>query len=133
MVLLVVFASGCTSNTSNSSSAGQSSQNNGQPATYSGAPSVKVTGSGAWTGDIADNSGSRSVDGSGSQTFQLSDNPGFVSVTFQKDNSNEVSQNGTITPNTGTLTVQIIDKTGKVVATQSTTADAGVVSTSYSF
>lgn len=56
MVLLVVFASGCTSNTSNSSSAGQSSQNNGQPATYSGAPSVKVTGSGAWTGDIADNS-----------------------------------------------------------------------------
>ncbi|UTB31860.1 MAG: hypothetical protein NKF70_10140 [Methanobacterium sp. ERen5] len=73
------------------------------------------------------------VDGSGSQTFQLSDDPGTVAVTFQKDNSNEVSQNGTVTPNTGTLTVQILDKTGKVVATQSTTADAGVVNTSYSF
>jgi hypothetical protein len=137
IVLLVVFASGCTSNNSNSSTNsstnGQSSQNNGQAATYSGAPAVKVTGNGAWTGDITDNSGSRSVDGSGSQTFQLSDDPGNVAVTFQKDNSNEVSQNGTTTPNTGTLTVQILDKTGKVVATQSTTADAGVVSTSYSF
>ncbi|ADZ10223.1 hypothetical protein Metbo_2004 [Methanobacterium lacus] len=133
IVLLVVFASGCTSNNSNSSSNGQSNQSNGQAATYSGAPAVKVTGNGAWTGNIADNSGSRSVDGSGSQTFQLTDDPGVVAVTFQKDNSNEVSQNGTITPNTGTLTVEILDKTGKVVATQSTTADAGVVSTSYSF
>ena len=133
VVLLVVFASGCTSNNTNSSSNGQSSQNNGQPATYSGAPSVEVTGNGAWTGNIADNTGSRSVDGSGSQTFQLSDNPGTVAVSFQKDNSKEVSQNGTITPNTGTLTVKILDKTGKIVAIQSTTADAGVVSTSYSF
>lgn len=133
IVLLVVFASGCTSNNTNSSSNGQSSQNNGQAATYSGAPSVTVAGNGAWTGNIADNSGSRSVDGSGSQTFQLSNNPGVVAVTFQKDNSKDVIQNGTIVPNTGTLTVQILDKTGKVVASQSTTADAGVVSTSYSF
>ncbi|MCE7700095.1 MAG: hypothetical protein K8E24_015145, partial [Methanobacterium paludis] len=84
--------------------------------------------------NIGDSSGSKSVQGTGSQTFQLAQNPGIVSVTFQKDNSKDaVSTNGTITPDTSTLTVQIVDGGGNVVATQSTSADAGVVSVSHNF
>jgi hypothetical protein len=94
---------------------------------------VKVVASGAWTGSIQDSSGSRSVQGSGMQTFQLAQNPGIVAADFQKDNSKDVSSNGTITPNISTLTVQIIDKDGNVVATQSTSVDAGVVTVSHTF
>jgi hypothetical protein len=95
---------------------------------------VKVIGTGKWSGDIDENSGSKTVDGSGTQSYPLSQDPGIVSVTFQKDNSNDaMSDNGTITPNTSTLTVQIIDQNGNIVETQSTSADAGVVSVSHSF
>jgi hypothetical protein len=48
-----------------------------------------------------------------------------------KDNSKDA--NGTITPDTSTLTVQILDANGNVVATQTTSADTGVVSTSHTF
>jgi hypothetical protein len=67
------------------------------------------------------------------QTFQLAQNPGIVAVDFQKDNSKNVISNGTITPNTSTLTVQIIDQNGNIVATQSISADAGVVTVSHTF
>ena len=105
--------------------------NAAQPATSS--PIVKVIATGPWTGNILDSSGSRSVQGTGPQTFQIQ-TPGIVSVTFQKDDSNDaISDSGAIIPDTSTLTVQIIDGNGNVVATQSTSADAGVVSTSYTF
>ena len=85
------------------------------------------------SGSIDDSSGSRSVQGSGMGTFQLAQNPGVVAVDFQKDNSKDVSSNGTNTPDTSTMTVQIIDQNGNIVATQSTSADAGVVSVSHTF
>ena len=56
-----------------------------------------------------------------------------MSVTFQKDNSKDVSINGTITPDTNILTVQLVDKEGNIVASQSTSTDAGVVSVSHTF
>ena len=135
ILVLVVFASGCVSsgnNTTNTSSS-SNSQSNSQPASSSGNPIVKVIATSPWMGDIQDSSGSRSVSGSGSQTFSLAQNPGDVVVSFSKDISNDTSNNGTLVPNTSTLTVQIIDKNGNVVATQSTSADGGNVATSYQF
>jgi hypothetical protein len=134
ILILVVFASGCVSssnNTTNSSSS--SSSQSGQSASSTGNPVIKISASGAWTGNIADSAGSKSVDGSGYQTIPLPLNPGSVAVTFQKDNSKDVIVNGTIKPDTSTLTVQLVDKDGNIVATQSTSADAGVVSVSHTF
>jgi len=138
ILILVVFASGCVSssdnNTSSSSSNGQSNSQSGQSASSTGNAMVKVIAAGSWSGSIGDSSGSKSVDGSGTETFPLAQDPGIVSVDFQKDNSKDaVSDNGTITPDTSTMTVQIIDQNGNVVATQSTSADAGVVSVSHTF
>jgi hypothetical protein len=134
ILILVVFASGCVSsnnNTTNSSSS--SSSQSGQSASSTGNPAIKISASGAWTGNIADNAGSKSVDGSGYQTIPLPLNPGSVTVTFQKDNSKDVIVNGTIMPDTSTLTVQLVDKDGNIVAAQSTSADAGVVTVSHTF
>ena len=129
ILVLVVFASGCTSSSNNStmsnssSSNGQSNQS-GQSASPNGSPTVKVSYNGPWTGNIDDTSGGRSVQGSGSQTFQIK-TPGAVSVVFQK--------NDPATNSTGTLTVQIVDSSGNIVATSSTSANAGVASASHTF
>ena len=64
---------------------------------------------------------SRLVDGSSTQTYPLAQYPGIVLVNFQKDSSNDArSDNGTITLDISTLTVQIIDQNGNAVETQST-------------
>ena len=129
ILVLVIFASGCTNSSNNStmsnssSSNGQSNQS-GQAASSTGTPVVKVSYSGPWTGNIDDTSGGRSLQGSGSQTFQLK-TPGVVSAVFQK--------NDPTTNSTGTLTVQIVDGSGNIVATQSTSANAGVASVSHTF
>ena len=136
ILVLVVFASGCTSSSNNTTMSNSSSSNgqSSQSASSTGNAMVKVTASGGWTGNVLDSSGSKSVQGTGPQTFQLAQNPGDVVVSFQKDNSKDaVSANGTITPDTSTLTAQIIDGSGNVVATKSTTADAGVVQISHQF
>ncbi len=131
ILVLVVFASGCTSSSNNTTSS--NSTQSQQSSAISAPVSVKVDASGAWSGTIADNTGSKTVSGSGSQSFQLSSKPGIVSVVIQKDNSKDPVVNGTITPDTSSLTVQIVDGQGKVVETKTTTADAGVVSVSHSF
>jgi hypothetical protein len=130
LLILVVFASGCTNTSNNTSSNTTPSQ---QSTAISAPISVKVAASGAWFGTIADNTGSKSVSGFGSQSFQLSSNPGNVSVVIQKDNSKDVIVNGTLTPDTSSLTVQIVDGQGRIVETKTTTADAGVVSVSHTF
>ena len=136
ILVLVVFASGCVSS-GNNTTMNNSSSSNGQSTqstSSSGTATVKVITNGPWTGNIEDSSGSKSVQGTGSQTFQLAQNPGIVSVTFQKDNSKDaVSTNGTITPDTSTLTVQIVNGSGNVVATQTTSANAGAVAVSHNF
>ena len=134
ILVLIVFASGCVSSSNNTTNSSSSSNSqSGQSASSTGTAMVKVVASGAWTGSIDDSSGSKSVQGSGMQTFQLAQNPGVVAVDFQKDNSKDLSSNGTNTPDTSTMTVQIIDQNGNIVATQSTSADAGVVSVSHTF
>jgi hypothetical protein len=57
----------------------------------------------------------------------------MVTASFSKTDTNPASTNGTPTPNTSTLTVQIIDGNGNTVATQSTSADMGNAATSYTF
>ena len=131
ILVLVVFASGCTSSSNNTTSSNMTQSQ--QSSAIAGPVSVKIDASGAWSGSIADNSGTKTVSGLNSQSFQLSSNPGIVSVVIQKDNSKDAVVNGTITPNTSSLTVQIINGQGKVVETKTTTADAGVVSISHSF
>jgi hypothetical protein len=136
ILVLVVAASGCTSTSNNTTATNSSSSNgqsNSQSASSSGSPIVKVIASGPWMGQIMDSSGSRSVSGTGSQTFSLAQNPGMVSVSFSKDNTKDATNNGTVIPNTSTLTIQIVDSNGNVVATQSTSADAGNAATSYTF
>ena len=133
IVLLVVFACGCTSSNNNTTSSNGQSTQSGQPASPNGSPLIKVISSVQWSGNIQTNSGSRSIQGTGTQSIPLSQNPGTVSVTIQKSNANDVVTNGTITPNTSTLTVQIIDSNGNIVATQSTSADAGIASTTHTF
>ena len=137
ILVLVVFASGCVSsdnNTSNNSqsSSGQSSQSSSSSNT--GNAMVKVIATGPWTGQVQDSAGSRSVSGTGSQTIQIA-NSGTVGASIQKDNSNDAFNNetGAITPDTSTLTVQIVDGSGNVVETQSTSTDAGLVTVTHNF
>jgi hypothetical protein len=139
ILILVVFISGCVSSDNNtttnssSSSNGQSTQST-QSASSSGTAMIKIIGSGAWSGDIGDSSGSKTVSGSGSQSFPLAQDPGFVTASFSKTLTNDATDsNGDSIPDTSTLTVQIIDQNGNVVATQSTSADGGLASTSYQF
>jgi hypothetical protein len=76
--------------------------------------------------DISDSS--RTVQGTGSQSFQISQS-GVVSASFSKDKTN----NGTVIPDMNALTVQIVDSSGNIVATQTTTTDAGNVAVSHTF
>ncbi len=129
ILVLVVFASGCTSSSNNtttmpnSSSQSQSSPSNptsnGSSSQYA---TVVVDYARSFTGSISDNMGTRSVQGTGPQSFQLSQNPGNVGLSFQKkDNS------------TAPLTVSIHDINAKTLTSNSTTASYGVVSLAYSF
>jgi hypothetical protein len=129
ILVLVVFASGCTSNSnntttmSNSSSQSQSSQSNptsnGSSSKYA---TVVVDYAGSFTGSISDGMGTRSVQGTGPQSFQLSQNPGNVGLSFQKkDNS------------TAPLTVSIHDINANTLTSNSTSASYGVVSLGYTF
>jgi hypothetical protein len=129
ILVLVVFASGCTSSSNNTTMANQSqsqSQSSNSNQANGGSSSknniVQVNYAGSFTGSIADSGGSRSVQGKGPQSFQLSQNPGSVGLSFQKsDNS------------TGTLTISILDINAKILTSNSTSAPFGVVSLGYAF
>jgi hypothetical protein len=82
---------------------------------------VTISATSSWQGNIGDKTGSRSIEGSGSQTFNLGASPGYVSVAVSKGFNS-----------TGTLTVQIL-RGNKVVETQSTSAEAGMVTLSHGF
>lgn len=131
ILILVVFSSGCTNNSNNSTANTQTQQQNGQSYNQSvNSGSVRIISNGPWKGSIQDSSGSRTVQGTGTQTILLVKNPGTVSAAIQKDNSKDQVVNGTIQPDTSTLTVQIMSSGGNVVASQSTSVDAGLVSVS---
>jgi len=128
ILVLVVFASGCTSSSNNTTMSNSSSQSQSSPSnpTSNGSSSqydtVVVDYAGSFTGSISDSMGTRSVQGTGPQSFQLSQNPGNVGLSFQKkDNS------------TAPLTVSIHDINAKTLTSNSTTASYGVVSLGYTF
>ncbi len=128
ILVLVVFASGCTSssnNTTMSNSSSQSQPNNFNQASNGSSSKnniVQVNYAGSFTGSISDSGGSRSVQGKGPQSFQLSQNPGSVGLSFQKSDNN-----------TGTLTISILDINAKILTSNSTSASFGVVSLGYTF
>jgi hypothetical protein len=128
ILMLVVFASGCTSSNNNStvnntSTGVQSSQSSQSGSgTSNQYNTVHVDYAGSFSGSITDSGGTRTVQGTGPQSFQLSMNPGNVGMTIQKkDNGN------------GTLTVSILDINANTLKTNSTNAAFGVVSLSYTF
>lgn len=131
ILVLVVFASGCTNSSNNATTNPQTQQQNGQSYNQSvNSGSIRILSTGPWKGSISDSSGSRSVQGTGTQTILLAKNPGTVAATIQKDNSKDQVINGTIQPDSSTLTVQIMSSGGNVIASQSTSVDAGVVTVS---
>lgn len=83
---------------------------------------VRVSYDGEWSGNVGSTASQRSVDGSGEETFEVDVEESFdaVSAVFQKMDEGD-----------GELVVEIVDG-GEVVAEQSTTAEFGTVSVSYS-
>ena len=123
ILLLVVFASGCTSNnnsTGNTSSNQNSStmQNNSNTQNNSNV-TVQINADSSWTGTLAYNGGTQVINGNGNATYNLGSNPGSISITLRKTSDN------------GTLSVQII-KNGNVVVNQSTSGSQGNINISYS-
>lgn len=108
ILMLVVFASGCTSNNSNSTS-NQSNSN----------VTLQITANGPWAGDYAYTNGNMQVNGTGNATYNLGPNPGHVTVSIENKGNN-------------TLTIQLI-RGGNAVQTQSTSENMGVVNIDQKF
>lgn len=126
ILVLVVFASGCTSSDtgnnstqqSTSTSEGSSGSSSSSSSSSSSNVDVSIISSSAWSGAISDSTGTRSIQGTGSQTIALGSVTGAVAANAQKEGND-----------TGTLTVSITSG-GKTLATQSTSAAYGVVQVS---
>lgn len=128
ILVLVVFASGCTSSdngtTSNQQSPTNSSSSPSSSSSSSSSSSDSVNAvinySGEWSGAVADSTGTRTISGSGTKTINLGSITGAVAVNAQKQDAGS-----------GTLTLSITSG-GKTLATQSTSSQYGVVQVSAS-
>ena len=116
VLILVIFASGCTSN-NNSTGNNSSMQNNSTMQNNN--IIVQINSDSSWNGTLSYNNGTQTITGNGNATYDLGQNPGNVKVTLQKTGGK-----------TGTLTLQLL-KGGNVVVKQSSTSTQGVVSLSY--
>ncbi len=116
ILILVIFASGCTSN-NNPTGNNSSMQNNST--TQNSNIILQINSNSSWIGTLTYNNGTKTINGTGNATYDLGQNPGNVKVTLQK-NGNK----------TGTLTLQLI-KGGNVIVNQSTTSTHGVLSLNY--
>jgi len=110
ILVLVVFASGCTSNTSNNNSSNQS-----------GNVTIKIISNTTWAGQYAYTDGHSIINGTGNATYNLGTNPGKVTVTVQNNATTS-----------GTIAVQLLQGSN-VVASQTNTSDHPVVSIDYKF
>ena len=116
VLILVIFASGCTS--SNNSTGNNSSMQNNSTMQNNNII-VQINSDSSWNGTLTYNNGTRTINGTGNAAYNLGQNPGNVRVTLQKTGDK-----------TGTLTLQLI-KGGNVIVNQSTTSTHGVVSLNY--
>jgi hypothetical protein len=105
LMVLVVLVSGCTSN----NTVNQSSN-----------VTLQINSVGSWNGTLAYNNGTQVINGSANANYNLGPSPGLVTVSLQKTGGN------------GTLTVELLQG-GKMVQTQSTSANDGVVALSHNF
>lgn len=117
ILILVIFASGCTSN-SNSTGNNSSIQNNSGMQTNQDV-TLKITSDGSWNGTLSYKNGTQTINGTGNVTYNLGQNPGNVTVTVHKTGNNK-----------GTITLQLF-KGGNATVYQSTTSNQGTVSLNY--
>ena len=110
VLVLVVFASGCTSNNSNNNSSNQS-----------GNVSIKIISNTTWGGQYAYTNGHSVINGTGNATYNLGTNPGKVTVTAQNNATNN-----------STIIVQLLQGSN-VVASQTNSSEYPVVSVEYNF
>ena len=107
ILILVVFVSGCTNNSSTSN---QSNNN----------VTVQITSNSPWNGTITYNGSDHNISGKGNSNYNLGTSPGAVTIYLKNNND------------TGNLTVQLLQGT-KTIQTQSTSANQEVVSISHNF
>ncbi len=122
ILILVTFASGCTSNnntTGNNSTGNNSSAQNNSSMQNNQDVTLQINSDGSWNGTLSYKSGTQTINGTGSATYNLGQDPGNVSVNLQKTGKNS-----------GTITVQLL-KGGNVVINQSTTSNQGTISINY--
>ena len=114
ILMLVVFASGCTSgnNTSTNNSSDVSNQSNSSVM-------LQITANGPWIGDYAYTNGDMQINGTGNASYDLDHNPGHVTVSVENKGND-------------TLTIQLL-RGGSVVQTQSTSDNMGVVNIDQKF
>lgn len=126
VLVLVIAASGCTSsnNSTNSpqssnvqSNSGSASSGSSSGSSNAQSVSVVINYMGAWSGAITSPTGSQNIDGSGNKVINLGTVSGNVAVNAQKKDTSSDK-----------ITVSI-QSGGKTVATQSSTAQYGIAST----
>jgi hypothetical protein len=116
ILLLVVFASECTSN-NNSKSSISPPQNNSNIQSNSNTV-VQINSDTLWSGTLTYNGKTQIINGNGNVEYDLGPNPGAITIALKK------------TRNAGTLSVKLV-KEGNVVVDQSTSGGQGVISINY--
>jgi hypothetical protein len=117
IVVLVIFASGCTNN--NNSTGNNSSVQNNSNIQHDQNVTLKINSNSSWNGTLSYKNGTQNIDGRGSAAYDLGQNPGNITVNLQKTGNDN-----------GTITLQLL-KGGTVVVNQSTNSNHGTVSLSY--
>ena len=105
LLVLVVFVSGCTSNTTSNQTSNVS---------------VQINSTTPWNGTLTYNGTDHKVNGTNNTNYNLGTTPGAVTIYMENNNG------------TGNLTVQLLQG-DKVIQTQTTSADQKVVSISHNF
>ncbi|HEX3013007.1 MAG TPA: hypothetical protein VHO92_01875 [Methanobacterium sp.] len=119
ILILIIFASGCTSN-NNPTGNNSSVQNNSSMQTNQNV-TLQINSDGSWNGTLSYNNRTQIINRTGSTTYNLGQNPGNVRVNVQKTgNSNR------------TITLKLF-KGGNIVVYQSTTSNQGSISLNYNF
>jgi hypothetical protein len=118
ILVLVIFASGCTSSNTTSTDTGDNDYTSTSNSD-SGNTIIKIITNEEWSGSVGADSNTRSIDGTGNHQENMG-SVNIVSASIQKQ-----------TNSTGMLKVQIV-KNGEVIKEESTTAEYGVVTISAS-
>lgn len=114
ILVLIVFASGCTSSSNNTSTNNSSYKNQSNSNV-----TLQITSSGAWSGTYAYNNVSKYINGTGNANYNFGSSPGKVTVSLMNKGN-------------GTLTVQLLQG-GNILQTQTTSNNQGTVNINQNF